>query len=199
MTNFTSGFSGGTHVSNEALTLSSIEKAAPGLLQNSIDERIVRVRPMSTPIDQISRCASSRKAHAMTVEFYSVDTKQTETTTLSNYNGGIGTRKSDELYVHTLRTKDDSIFEASETVLVPGVTIPGSGEPLVLYVRERLKSSGIEVVALNGTENEDGIPSIPSIPAGSRLVRMGRAATELDVQTAQFSALPKKSGKATGI
>ena len=33
---------------------------------------------------------------------------------------------------------------------------------------------------------------MPALPAGTRLVRMGRAATELDVQTAQFAALPQK-------
>ena len=75
----TPGTAGGTHISNTPLTTENINEAAPGLLRNSIDERIVKIRPMSTPIDQLSRCGNSRRAGAMTVEYYSVDTKQTET------------------------------------------------------------------------------------------------------------------------
>ena len=45
---------------------------------------------------------------------------------------------------------------------------------------------------VNGEVSDAGI-AIPAIPAGTRLVRMGRAATELDVQTAQFAALPRKA------
>ena len=51
MSNITNGSAGGKHVTGAPLTLANISQAAPGLLQNSIDERIVKVRPMSTPID----------------------------------------------------------------------------------------------------------------------------------------------------
>lgn len=192
MATITTGISGGAHVSGAPLTVQTINSAAPGLLQNSIDERIVRVRPMSTPIDQLSRCAASRKAGAMTVEYYSVDTKQTETTLKTKYQGGIGVRKSDNMYAVVFKTANDAIFEASETVLVPDVMV-GDGQPMVLYVRERLKTGGLELVPLNYNTDEEGEPTLPEIAVGTRLVRMGRAATELDVQTAQFSALPRKA------
>ena len=58
-------------INGTPLTTQNIAEAAPGLLRNSIDERIVRIRPMSTPIDQLSRCGMARRASAMTVEDYS--------------------------------------------------------------------------------------------------------------------------------
>lgn len=192
MATITNGIAGGAQVSGAPLTLETINAAAPGLLQNSIDERIVRVRPMSTPIDQLSRCAASRRASAMTVEYYSVDTKQTEATLKTKYQGGIGVKKSDNMFAVVFKTDNDAIFEASETVLVPDVLVAG-GEPLVLYVRERLKTGGLELAPLNYNTDDEGDFTLPEIPAGTRLVRMGRAATELDVQTAQFSALPRKA------
>ncbi len=189
MSNITNGTDGGKHVSGESLTLKNINEAAPGLLQNSIDQRIVKVRPMSTPIDQLSRCGGSRQARAMTVEYYSVDTKRTETEAAEVCTGTGGISKGDDMTVFTIKTKDDSIFESSETVLVPEVTVGDSGEPLVLYVVDRPKSGGIEVSPVNSPDSRE----MPAIPKGARLVRMGRAATELDVQTAQFSALPRKA------
>ena len=68
MTQFANGTVGGQHVAGQPLTTSLAAEAAPGLLRNSIDERIVRIRPMSTPVDQLSRCAGSRSCGSMTVE-----------------------------------------------------------------------------------------------------------------------------------
>ncbi len=180
-------------------TTKLINEVSPELLRNSIDERIVKVRPMSTPIDQLSRCAGSRQAKSMTVEYYSVDTKPTETTLTTAVEGGQGTKLSDNMYAFSLKTANDAIFDISETILVPDVEgYAPDGEvagPLVLYVVDRDKD-GLTVAPVNGIPRSSmGVTryDMPPVDAGARLVRMGRAATELDVQTAQFSALPKKA------
>lgn len=181
------------HISGQPVTTKTIDEKAPGLLRNAIDERIVKIRPMSTPIDQLSRCGASRHAGAMKVEYYSVDTKATQTTLRVRHDGGVGTPYSDDLYTHELRTDDDSIFDASETILLPEVSTP-SGEPLVLYcLGKATNGSGILVAPVNCVDDESGMPSMPALAKGSVLVRMGRAASELDVQTAQFAALPRKA------
>ena len=72
-----------------------------------------------------------------------------------------------------------------------GVTVP-----LMLYVVSRPSDGGVEVVALNGpsrTTIDQVLHEVPLLQQGTALVRMGRAATELDVQTAQFSAMPRKA------
>lgn len=195
----TPGTAGGTHISNTPLTTENINEAAPGLLRNSIDERIVKIRPMSTPIDQLSRCGNSRRAGAMTVEYYSVDTKQTETKVKINVPGGTGTERSENIFSHSIKTEADNIFDISETVLVPdieGFDAKGNKNgPLVLYVVGK-SDSGVEMAPVNGnvvTSMGSTKISMPALPVGTRLVRMGRAATELDVQSPQFQALPRKA------
>lgn len=69
------GTNGGAHVVDGPLTTTAARAASPGLLMSEIDKRVVKVRPMATPIDQISRMVGARNAKSMVVEYYSVDTK----------------------------------------------------------------------------------------------------------------------------
>lgn len=187
---------GGRHISNEPLTTKAISEVAPGLLQNAIDERIVKVRPMSTPIDQLSRCVGARHAKAMTVEYYSVDTKKTESTLSAAVASVKSRRNTDETFHVTLPVSDTSIFEVSETILLPEVSADGRdganvNNPLVGYVLGKDENT-LSLALLNIPGEEDNV-DLPAMAQGSRVVRMGRAASELDVQTAQFSALPIKA------
>lgn len=197
--NIAPGAAGGRHVSGAPATTENIRTASPDLLRNAIDRRIVKVRPMSTPVDQLTRCAASRHATAMTVEYYSVDTKQTQATLLEASTNN-GKDRGDGFVSAILKTSADTIFDVSETVLVPSVagtaSEGGVTVPLMLYVVCRPSDGGVEVVALNGpsrTTIDQVLHEVPMLPQGTALVRMGRAATELDVQTAQFSAMPRKA------
>lgn len=175
-------------------TLPLINENAPGLLQNTIDRRIVRVRPMSTPVDQLSRCAAARAAKSMTVEFYSVDTKEYAAKLKAATEAASGAGTEQQPFTITLQTDNDHIFELSETVLIPsqpGYDAEGNASGhLVLYVTGK-DSNGVKMVPLNAKKVKSNY-SVAAMAAGTSIVRMGRAATELDVQTAQFSALPQK-------
>ena len=184
------GGGAGRHIVDGPVTVAVTNEAVPGLIRNAIDQRIVKVRPTSTPIDQISRCGSARQSRAMTVEYYSVDPKKTSTKVSKDVAGGIGTRRSDDVYTHTIPTYCDLLFEPSETVMFPNVKV-ASGEPLVGYVVSRVASGGIEIIAVNA-DTDSGFKMMPAIAKEEEIVRMGRAASELDVQTAQFQALPTK-------
>lgn len=186
----------GNHTVNGPLTLETSAQAAPQLLRNVIDSRIVRIRPMSTPIDQLSRCGDARNCGSMTVEYYSVDSRPTEIMLAEDVPGGRGKRKSETVYTHTLYTDNDLAFSVSETLMVPGVLVTPDGSkdsvPLVFYVIES-SGSGVEVMAVNAPTDGTGAPVIPAIPYTNKIVRMGRAAAELDVQTPQFQPLPHKA------
>ena len=188
------GTAGGSHVVDGPLTTVAAREASPALLRRAVDSRIVQVRPMSTPVDQISRMIGARPAQSMIVEYYSVDTKPVSAKLLA-VPLGTGTAY-DSKVVFTIKTSCDSMFAPTETLLVPSfkgsmkASVEGGG--LVLYVIEADKNGGgLKVIALNydGDESDGGIPSIS---VDSDVVRMGRAASELDVQTAQFEALPVK-------
>ena len=125
----------------------------------------------------------------MVVEYYSVDTKGVTTTLESDSTAITSWGKSQGAL---LKTANDSIFEPTETIMVPDVmatTKDGATETLVLYVVAK-DTTGISVIAVNNTTSRGS--SVPELKAGTVLVRMGRAAAELDVQTPQFEALPTK-------
>lgn len=165
------------------LTLSS----APELLRNEVDARITKLRPMATPVDQLSRYANSRPCRSMTVDYYAVATRGSESlviaTTPSTPVSAGNTTKI------TLKVDNSSIFEPSETILLPDSELVNNC-PMVFYVAE--VNDGSLTLYPVFTNGNDDIDEIPAIKPGERVVRMGRAAAELDVQTSQFEALPEK-------
>lgn len=188
-----SGVSGGKHVVDGPLTLDLTMQASPGLLRNEIDDRIVKIRPMATPIDQISRHAGSRMCGSMIVDYYSVDTKPIEAEVVSLQTSS-SAQPVNGFVISRMSTTNDAIFEPSETIMVPDVAVTdpeGKASTLVLYVVSR-DTGGVQIVSVNN-RNENGDFVVPALSGGMKLVRMGRAAAELDVQTAQFEALPTKS------
>lgn len=193
------GASGGRHTVDGPLTTSLAAEGSPDLLQNEIDQRITKIRPSATPVDQISRSAGARPAGAMVVDYYSVDTKPSEATVTEEVTEDVRTSDAGGALVFTLKTDSDQIFEPSETILIPSSTgYDDQGHPagsLVLYVVSRDTANGLRVTAVNGKpDRNDSTLRLPGlIDKGAKAVRMGRAAAELDVQTAQFNALPVKA------
>jgi hypothetical protein len=181
----------GVHINEAPLTTKITRENAPGLLRNAIDERIVKIRPMATPIDQLSRCAGARSCNAMKVDYYAVDVKPTSATLTKSVRQSDEKFDSDGAAYFSLVTNQNTIFSPSETLLIPTYTVNGLSEPMVLYVT-KVTSEKVDVIWVNAPANEQANPTFDSIPTGAEIVRMGRAATELDVQTAQFEALPKK-------
>lgn len=182
------------NVNGEVLTTAVTEEHAPGLLRNAIDERIVKIRPMATPIDQLSRCAGARPCNAMKVDYYSVDVKPVSARLVTSITA-IGSGGEDEEasadatanpdgVVVSVNTDRNTIFLPTETLLVPAVQV--DGKPLTLYVTE-VDRSGITALAVGASARTTSFGNKDDL-----VVRMGRAAAELDVQTAQFEALPVK-------
>ena len=191
---------GGKIISGEPVTTALVNEYAPSLLQSEIDERIVKIRPMSTPIDQISRYKGARKSGSMIVDYYSVDSKPTSTYVIASYT------EPDENTVNSNHTRakltieTSNTFEVSDTIMVKDVSgyeedgVTKSKASLVLYVLSKDADTGaILVTAVNGKRIGEIKGCVPNIHIGAMLVRMGRAATELDVQTSQFESLPIKS------
>lgn len=185
----------GAAVSGAPLTTSVTRQASPGLLRNAIDDRIVRIRPMATPIDQLSRCAGARPCNAMKVDYYSVDVKAPGAKLKAAITTSDVVVEGDEVTVK-LQTDNNGLFSPSETILIPGSkTMDGDGnlQPMMLYVESVDRVNGLTARWVGAYVDSDGECALDTIPSGTTVVRMGRAATELDVQTSQFEALPKKA------
>ncbi len=193
------GVAGGKHVVDEPLTTDLSREAAPDLLLNEIDQQIIKIRPMATPIDQLSRCAGSKHSGSMIVDYHNVDTKPTYTLMREDYDEPDDNSATADDAHPVIVTSNDEIFDASDTILVQGVygyEADGetqSDQELVLYVLSRDSNNGLRVQAVNGKKIGDVDGCVPSISRGAVLIRMGRAATELDVMSPQFEALPHKA------
>ena len=191
------GVTGGSHVTAEPLTTDITREASPSLLLNEIDQQIVKIRPMATPIDQLSRYGGSKHAGSRIVDYYNVDTKPTTTSLTDDYDEPT-TMAPNASNVITLETDNDEMFDTSDTILVQGVRgyeddgTTLSAEELILYVVSRDDTSGLRVMAVNGKKIGSVTNCVPSIMGGTPLIRMGRAASELDVMSPQFEALPRK-------
>lgn len=185
------GTDGGQHVVNGPLTTDITREASASLLVNEIDRQIVKIRPMATPVDQLSRCAGAKHSGSMIVDYYNVDTKPTSVTVKSFTT-------NDDMTRGVMKTSNDNLIDVSDTLLcenVSGYDEDGNADDksmLVLYVAAK-DDNGVTVMAVNGIpDKEDGI-LVPDVEVGTKLIRMGRAASELDVQTTQFEALPQKA------
>ncbi len=189
----TTGFADGQHITDGPLTTTLANEAAPGLLRNEVDERVTKLKPMVTPPDQISRMIGARKYTSMIVDYFRVDSKL-PTTKLKGSLVSTEINHASDRVVYNMNTHNNGMFAVSDTILMPD--IPGeSGEnaegadATMLYVVEAEVGQMLKVIVING--GAGGILSKPH--SNATLVRMGRAAGELDVLTPQFEARPRKA------
>lgn len=166
--------------------------------QKEIDERIIKIRPMSTPIDQISRHAKAKKSKSFEVKYYSVGTRPFKTT-LSQ-----ATTKQQSGTCVALTVADPSIFTVDDTIRCVGVKAI-TKEDGTLYTNNDVNVPDL-VLCVIGTDPSTGNPNVyavngykdgnnqtiwlPIIPVDTVLIRMGKACAELDVQTGRFNNLP---------
>lgn len=172
--------------------------ADPDFYLNDVDKRITKIRPMATPIDQISRYAKSSSADSFVVKYYSVGTRPISCKT----SDAVNAQASGASIV--LPVDDANMFTLDDTIRVVGVkgkyyedgTAYDADDPnapdLVLCVCGRDPSTSMPIVyAVNGNKDAHGATIyVPAIPANTTLVRMGKACGELDVQTGRFNNIP---------
>lgn len=162
-----------------------------------VDKRIVKIRPMATPIDQISRYAKSSACSSFEVKYYSVGTRPISCKT----NAKLTAQASGASIV--LPVDDPNMFTLDDTIRVVGVkgkyndkgvaySNDDTAPDLVLCVCGKDPSTNMPVVyAVNGALDTNSSPIwVPEIASGTTLVRMGKACGELDVQTGRFNNIP---------
>lgn len=193
--NASGGEGAGATIGNQPLDTTIVDEVSPELLQADIEREVLKMKPSSTPIDQIMRHATAKKTDSMEVGYYAVDVRPERATLATAYTQP-GSPTSNDVRV-TLTCSNNDLFDLTDTILFPGV--PGAaddftGTPGSLVVRVVAKTDDgkLIVMALNGT-SANGVSGLcPSIPQGSKMVRMGRAAGELEVQSPMLETLPTK-------
>ena len=169
------------------------EETDPDFYAKAVDERITRMRPMRTPIDQITRSAKSiSRVNSMVVQYYSVATRPIKATLTETVAAMTGSSV-------TLKVSDPNMFSETDTIRVHGVKgykADGSTQDdkdLMLYVVGKNDDGFPNVIAVNGLTSTGGTTKTPELPAETVLIRMGRAASEIDVETGNFYNLPSPS------
>ena len=162
-----------------------------------IDKRITKIRPMATPVDTISRYAKAIKSGSFEVKYYSVGTRPVKTTVSETV-----TVADAESFV--LKVTDPSMFTVDDTIRVVGVKgkYDAAGQAydqdspktpdLVLCVCGKDASTQNPICfCVNGDKKNGQTVKLPgNLASGTVLVRMGKAAGELDVQTGRFASIP---------
>lgn len=170
----------------------------PEFYAKEIDKKITKIRPMATPIDQISRYAEAGHSDSFVVKYYSVGTRPIRCKLKS------AVTKQTQGESVALSVDDPSMFTIDDTIRVLGVkgthdekgnayASDDENEPdLVLCVCGRDATTNNPVVyAVNGELDSKKRPIwLPAIKEGVTLVRMGKACAELDVQTGRFNNIP---------
>jgi hypothetical protein len=129
----------------------------------------------------------------MKVDYYAVDVKPISAVITKSVDVDDLDTEDEGAVKMKVSTDRNTIFSVSETLLIPSAEVKTgtASEPIVLYVTA-VESDGVEAIWVNAPEVKKLAAAFTGIDSGVEVVRMGRAATELDVQTAQFEALPKK-------
>lgn len=174
----------------------------PDFISKEVDEAILMIDPISTPIDTISRQCKKVNVKSLTVKYYSMGTRPNHT----KLTQAVAAMGSDDVSAK-LKVEDINVFSKHDTIRVLGVKAkydknlkaynPASKSTpdLVLKVLKIDDTDGTVVVhAVNGNINENvegGSILIPQqLTIGQELVRMGKACSEMDSQTGRYNVLP---------
>lgn len=166
---------------------------AEDLLLNEIERKVVRIRPMSNPLEQIGRYATQRSSKSQIVEYYSTDTIPADAKLKTAYAETLAGEDQT-----TIDTTNNKIFSQYETLIISGVS--GYDEQgktvtdahLVLYVLKKADDGKLIVKPINGKNINGTANCLPSIPANSKIIRSGRAHNETDMKTTTYACVPTK-------
>lgn len=185
------GPTGGVVETSQVVTTQFTHENSEDLLLNDIERRVVKIRPMGNPLEQLSRYATRRKSNSQKHQYYSTDTLPVSAKVKTKFDESTGLAQA------TIDTTNNGIFSKYETIIVPsvnGYTEAGvkSEEFLVLYILDKAEDGKLIVEAVNGKKIGDNENSIPSLPADTILIRAGRAHNEIDMQTTTYACVPTK-------
>lgn len=182
----------GVHTTGAPANTDTARIGAPDFIEDPVDQKVVKMFNSSIPIDQICRHLPKVKQNGMRYEFWSVDTRPVSTVTTEEVEQSVGVEA-------TIKVANSDMFDETDIILIPSVlgydfnSANRSDKRVALNLYVKAVSSGsITVQAVNGAFNSStNQMTVPYIPAGAKVFRLGHAASEGDVQTTPYSVLPQ--------
>lgn len=163
-----------------------------------VNDKIIKIRPAATPLDQISRYATTKSADSFIVKYYSIGTRPIKTTVKAATSASTGSSIVLEVDDPDMFTLDDTIRvvdvkaitnykgQAYADLAKKGVPTPD----LELCVCGKDSNGQPIVFATNGNDYQGQPIGVPALTKGQVLIRMAKSCGELDVQTGRFYNLP---------
>lgn len=163
-----------------------------------INKHIVEMKLESCPVDQILRSSQrTNKSIDIRVKYYQIGQRPIKTTLQT------AIAATTDGNAHAIAPLNNSVFDSMDTIIFPevmgyqedGVTRETLKPLMVRVVAQQDGTLYPIVIALNGKKNttRGNRWDLPAIPAGSLMLRLGRAAGEKDVETASYYELPESS------
>lgn len=185
------GPTGGVVETGKEVTTQFTRGNSEDLLLNDIEKRVVKIRPMGNPLEQLSRYATRRNSKSQRHQYYSTDTLPVSSKIKTKFDESTGFSQG------TIDTTNNGIYSKYETIIVPsvnGYTEAGvkSEEFLVLYILDKAEDGKLIVTPVNGKKIGDNENCIPTLNADTVLIRAGRAHNEIDMQTTTYACVPTK-------
>jgi hypothetical protein len=186
---------GGSVDINTTTTVKEAQERSENLLLDTIDKKVTHIRPYDAVLDTIARNIKDKKnSPNQVVRHYATDVL--DVTVEVPVGSGHVANGSTQI---TLNTSNNDIIANDQTLLVRGVrgykddgTTEDPDNYLMLYVVG--KDNGKPVCKpVNGVKNGATMNTVPSIPEETEILRMGRAGSELQIQSDAYSTLPSDS------
>lgn len=190
------GNQGGTQVRTaERSVLESWDyrKFAPEMIEDEVDQNIVKIRPYANQLDTILRYVGTKKINTFEFEYYSINSRKVNDEVKSFTLPGTASA-SKKGCTATIGLGNYGNYDVTDTLYVPSVN-GADGNPLVLYIYG--KDDSAQTFNVTCEENQvvtaTGGYAIPTIAANTAIYAMGRAAAETDVLSPAVEFLPDKT------
>ena len=181
----------GAVVAGDPVTVEAA-KAGSTIDKDHVSKKVALMRPSAYPLDTVMRnIRSTTDIGAFKTEFYAVDSRPLWDTVKTGY-----TKEEDGATTADINVNNIQMWStADDTCMFSGIT-GSDGKDLVCFIiSKNNENATIKVQPLNGdvgTGTMEGEIVMPSVALNTRVVRMGPAKNELDIQTSPYGIIPVK-------
>ena len=175
---------------NAGITTDTVRLGAEGLIEDPIDQMVTKMFQSAVAVDQICRHIQNVKQNGMRYSFWSVDTREIEGLITA------GLAAASDSLTATLTLDNSNIVDPTDLIVIPsikgyvaGTATPKALVPLILYVQSVGSGNQVVVQSVNGPLGT--YLGFPAIADDTKFYRLGHAASEGDVQTTPYAALPE--------
>lgn len=177
----------GTPIEDTA-TMQNTDEANPDILDKEVVKSIIQIRPSATPLDTLLNNVSGKKTtKSFEVEYFSSGVRDKVSSVKTTVAATSGSSPIQQLIAVTL--ENPRFADTHDIIMFPEITDTEDGQELKAHVFKRDITNGtISMMAINGK----GLykRDIPSIQAGTKVVRIGKAMDERSARCEDFYIAP---------